>query len=50
MHRRKTRHYLVLTTAEAALALRALLSFRNTVVARGIDAVDVDGLIKKLSH
>lgn len=48
MRKRKTKHYLVLTPTETALALRALLSFRNKVVARGIDAVDVDGLIKKL--
>ena len=49
MRRRKTKHYLVLTSAEAALALRALLTFRNKVVARGIDSVDVDGLIKKIT-
>ena len=48
MFKRKRKHYLVLTSTEANLALRALLSFRNKVVARGIDAVDVDGLIKKL--
>ena len=45
---RKRKRYLVLTAAEAALALRVLLSFRNKVVARGIDSVDVDGLIKKI--
>ena len=49
MFRRKKRRYLTLTPAEARLALRALLRFRNKVVARGIDAVDVDGLIKKLT-
>ena len=49
MRKRKTKHYLVLTAAEAALALRVLLSFRNKVIARGIDTVDVDGLIKKLT-
>ena len=48
--KRRTKHYLILTPSEAALALRALLHFRNKVVARGIDAVDIDGLIKKLSH
>lgn len=48
MFRRKRKHYITLTQAETRLALRALLSFRNKVVARGIDAVDVDGLIKKL--
>ena len=50
MRRRKTKYYLVLTAAEAALALHALLRFRNKVVARGIDVVDIDGLIKKLPH
>ena len=50
MFKQKRKHYLVLTPTEATLALRALLSFRNKVVARGIDAVDIDGLIKKLSR
>ena len=49
MFRRKRKYYLALTQDEVRLALRALLSFRNKVVARGIDAVDVDGLIKKLT-
>ena len=48
MFKRKRKHYLVLTSTEANLALRALLSFRNKVVARGIDAVDIDELIEKL--
>ena len=48
MFRRKRKYYLTLTQAEVRLALRALLSFRNKVVARGIDAVDVNGIIKRL--
>lgn len=48
--KRRPKHYLILTPAEATLSLRALLHFRNKVLARGIDPVDVDGLIKKLSH
>ena len=48
--KRRTKHYLILTPAEAALALRALLHFRNKALARGIDPVDIDGLIKKLSY
>lgn len=48
--KRRTKHYLILTPAEATLALRALLRFRNKVLARGIDPVDIDGLIKKLSR
>ena len=50
MFRRKRKYYLVLTLDEAHLALHAMLSFRNKVIARGIDAVDIDGLIKKLSR
>ena len=46
--KRQTKHYLILTPNEATLALRALLSFRNKVVARGIDPVDIDGLIEKI--
>ena len=49
MRKRKTKHYLTLTQAEAHLALRALLSFRNKVVTRRIDAVDVDKIIKRLT-
>ena len=47
--KRCTKHYLILTSTEAALALRALLYFRNKALARSIDPVDIDGLIKKLS-
>lgn len=49
MFRKKRRHYLTLTQAEARLALRVLLSFRNKVVVSGIDAVDIDGIIKRLT-
>ena len=49
MFRRKRKYYLVLTSAEANLALLALLSFQNKVVARGIDAADVNGLTKKFT-
>ena len=49
MFKQKRKRYLTLTQDEVRLVLRALLSFRNKVVARGIDAVDIDGLIKKLS-
>lgn len=45
--KRQTKHYLILTPTEATLALRALLHFRNKALARGIDPVDIDGLIKK---
>lgn len=48
MFRKKRMYYLMLTPSETRLALRALLSFRNKVVARGIDAVDIDGIIEKI--
>ena len=48
--KRLTKHYLILSLAEATLALQALLHFRNKAIARSIDPVDIDGLIKKLSH
>ena len=47
--KRRTKHYLILTPAEATLALRALLHFRNKVLTRGIDPVDIDMLIQKIS-
>ena len=46
--RRRTKRYLILTPAEATLSLRALLHFRNKALARGIDPVDIDVLIKKI--
>ena len=48
--KRRPKYYLTLTPSEATLALRALLLFRNKALAHGIDPVDLDGLIKKLSH
>ena len=48
--KRRTKHYLILTPTEATLALRALLHFRNKAISREIDPVDIDVLIKKLSH
>lgn len=47
--KRRTKHHLILTPTEDTLALRALLHFRNKALARGIDAVDVEGIIRKLS-
>ena len=46
--KRRPKHYLILTPTEAALALRALLHFRNKALAREIDPVDIDGIIKRL--
>ena len=46
--KRRTKHYLILTSNEAALALRALLRFRNKAIMRGIDSMDIDRIIKRL--
>ena len=46
--KRRTKRYLILTPTEASLALRALLHFRNKALARSIDPVDIDVLLKKL--
>ena len=46
--KRRTKHHLILTPTEATLALRALLHFRNKALARGIDPVDIDMLIRRL--
>ena len=47
--KRHKKHYLSLTTAEAALAFQALLRFRNRVITRGVDPVDIDKIIKRLT-
>ena len=47
--KRRTKHYLYLTPTEATFALRALLHSRNKALARGIDPVDIDGIIKRLT-
>jgi len=46
--KRRTKHYLILTPTEATLTLRALLHFRNKALARGIDVIDIDKIIKRL--
>lgn len=46
--KRRTKHYLILTPTEATLALSALLRFRNKVLTRGIDPVDIDRIINRL--
>ena len=46
--KRRTKRYLILTPNKAALALRALLHFRNKTIASGIDPVDIDRIIKRL--
>ena len=45
---RKSKYYLSLDAAEHRLAVRAMLHFRNKVLARGVDTVDIDWVIGKL--
>lgn len=45
---RKTKVYLSLTPAERRLAIVAMVWFRNKVVRKGIDPVDVDRVLRKL--
>ena len=47
--KRRTKHYLLLTPTESTLVLHALLSFRNKALTRGIDPVDIEMLIEKLT-
>ena len=46
--RKKNKVYLTLNTAERRLLIQGLLSFRNKVIARGIDSVDIDRLLRML--
>lgn len=40
--------YVTLNPAERQLAIQGLLSFRNKVIARGIDTVDIDRILEKV--
>ena len=46
--RKKNKIYLTLNAAERRLLIQGLLSFRNKVIARGIDSVDIDRLLRML--
>ena len=48
MMRKKNKVYLTLNVAERRLLIQGLLSFRNKVIARGIDTVDIDRILKKI--
>ena len=45
---RKTKVYLSLTPAERRLAIIAMVWFRNKIVRKGINPVDVDGVLGRL--
>ena len=46
--RKKNKVYLTLNTAERRLLIQGLLTFRNKVIARGIDTVDIDRILMKI--
>lgn len=46
--RKKNKIYLTLNAAERRLLIRGLLSFRNKVIARGIDTVDIDRILMRI--
>ena len=46
--RKKNKVYLTLNSAERRLLILGLLSFRNKVIAKGIDTIDIDQILKKV--
>ena len=46
--RKKNKVYLTLNSAERRLLVQGLLTFRNKVIARGIDTVDIDRILMKI--
>lgn len=46
--RKKNKVYLTLNAAERQLLIQGLISFRNKVIARGIDTIDIDRILKKI--
>ena len=48
MMRKKNKVYLTLNSTERRLLIQGLLSFRNKVIARGIDTVNIDRILKKV--
>ena len=45
---RQQRYYVALNLSEIRLATQAMINFRNKLVEKGIDTVDLDGIIMKL--
>ena len=46
----KTKRYIRMNQEEQRLALFALTQFRNSVIQRGIDPIDIDRLLVKLTN
>ena len=42
------KHYIELTASECRLACVAMMQFRNNVIKKGIDPVDINNLILRL--
>jgi hypothetical protein len=47
MLRKRNKVYLTLTPAERRLLIQGLIYFRNKVITKGIDTIDIDRLLKK---
>ena len=48
MMNKKNKVYLTLNSAERRLLVQGLLTFRNKVIARGIDTVDIDRILMRI--
>ena len=48
MMRKKNKVYLTLNVAERRLLIQGLLSCRNKAIAKGIDTIDIDQILKKV--
>ena len=46
--RKNNKVYLTLNSTERRLLIQGLLSFRNKVMARGIDTVDIDRILIRI--
>lgn len=46
--RKKNKVYLTLNIAERRLLIQGLLSFRNKVITKGIDTVDIDRFLMRI--
>lgn len=46
---KRNKYVIELTSKEQRLCLEAMINFRNSVLAQGIDTADIDKLIKLLS-
>lgn len=48
MMRKKNKVYLTLNSTERRLLIQGLLIFRNKVIAKGIDTVDIDRMLMRI--